>query len=340
MSPSPVRCEVSIASSAGTLPAEGGTATIAITTEAECGWTAATQAPWIARLAPDRGQGAASVVVEAAPNAGPPRSTIVTIAGQSLTVQQASGCTYRVEPLSLIASSQGAAADLTITTHEGCVWSAVSQVPWIAVSSGASGAGSGVVTLSIGTNATPPRKGTVSVAGQTVSIEQASGCSYAVTPATVNVAATASDVNVSVGAGDGCTWSAVSLSPWITLLSSPSGVGSGSVTFRADANTGPLRTGSVVVEGQVIAVHQAQGCTYVLSTTSLAFGFLGGTSIVGVTTASGCAWSAASSDSWIQVNAPGQGSGSGSVTIGVGPSFATRTGTVTIGGRPLTVRQN
>jgi hypothetical protein len=279
-------------------------------------------------------------VVEAALNAGPPRSTVVTIAGQSLTVRQASGCTYRVEPLFLIASSQGAEADLTITTHDGCVWSAVSQVPWITVTAGASSAGTGVVTLSIGANATPPRQGTVSVAGQTVSIEQVSGCSYAVTPATVNVAASAGDVNVSVGAGDGCTWSAVSLSPWITLLSSPSGIGSGSVAFRVEANTGPQRTGSVIVEGQVVTVQQTQGCTYVLSTTSLAFGFLGGTSIVGVTTAPGCAWSAASSDSWIQVNAPGQGFGSGSVTIGVGPSFATRTGTVTIGGRQLTVRQN
>jgi trimeric autotransporter adhesin len=335
-----VRCDVSIASDAGTLPAGGGTATIAVKTEPECDWTAATQAPWITRLTPGRGQGPASIVAEAGSNAGPPRSAIVTVADQSLTVQQASGCAYGVEPLSLVASSQGSEAVLTIATHEGCVWSAVSQVPWIAVVAGATGAGSGVVTLAIESNATPPRQGTVSVAGQTVTIDQVSGCTYAVAPATVSLPAAASDASVSLAAGAGCAWGAVSLSPWVTLLSSPSGVGSATVSFRAAANIGPARTGSLVVEGQVVTVQQAEGCTYALSTTSLTFGFLGGTGIVSISTAPGCAWTATSGNEWIQVNAPGQGVGSGSVTIGVAPSFATRTGTVTIAGQQLMVRQN
>ena len=314
--------------------------TISVATAPECAWTAAVTAPWITRLTPGAGQGPASLVVEAAPNGGPPRSAVITIADQTFTLLQASGCSYSIEPLSLTAPSHGAALSVTVTTHDGCAWDAVSQAPWIAVEGGAAGSGTGTVALTVAENATPPRQGSVIVAGHTVRVEQASGCTYEITPDSIDVPADGGEATVLVRAGAGCLWSATSTGPWVAIVSAPGGAGDGAVTVRAAANTGPPRTGTVAVEGQVVTIHQASGCSYAVSPPMLAFGLLGGTGTASITTAPGCTWRATTQDSWIRLVSDGQGTGSGSITIGVGLSFATRTGTVTIEGQRLSVRQN
>jgi uncharacterized repeat protein (TIGR01451 family) len=69
----------------------------------------------------------------------------------------------------------GGTTDVSVTSAAGasCTWNAVSNASWIHVTGGASGAGSGTVNLSIDANTTgSPRTGTLTIAGQTVSLFQ------------------------------------------------------------------------------------------------------------------------------------------------------------------------
>ena len=55
----------------------------------------------------------------------------------------------------------------------GCTWTAVSQVPWIVITSGASGSGDGSVVGTVEANTTgAARTGTVLIAGLTFTVTQ------------------------------------------------------------------------------------------------------------------------------------------------------------------------
>jgi hypothetical protein len=55
-----------------------------------------------------------------------------------------------------------------------------------------------------------------------------------------------------------CGWTATTGTPWITITSSPaSGTGSGSVSYTVSPNSGALRTGSLTIGGQSVAITQA-----------------------------------------------------------------------------------
>ncbi|MDP2052259.1 MAG: hypothetical protein Q8L75_01385 [Acidobacteriota bacterium] len=69
----------------------GGTATIGVTTNAGCAWTAASSSSFVnvTSAASNSGPGTASLAV--AENTGNARSATLTVAGQSVTVNQAAG---------------------------------------------------------------------------------------------------------------------------------------------------------------------------------------------------------------------------------------------------------
>jgi hypothetical protein len=60
--------------------------------------------------------------------------------------------------------------------------------------------------------------------------------------------------------GGACGWSAFDDASWITITSSASGIGSGSVGYRVAANTGPARTGHIYAAGLTHTVTQEAGC--------------------------------------------------------------------------------
>ncbi|MGH9721143.1 MAG: InlB B-repeat-containing protein, partial [Bryobacteraceae bacterium] len=63
-----------------------------------------------------------------------------------------------------------------LTTGSNCAWTAASNAPWIAVLSGANSAGTGAASFSIAPNTTnAARVGTLSVAGQTFTVNQTAG---------------------------------------------------------------------------------------------------------------------------------------------------------------------
>jgi uncharacterized repeat protein (TIGR01451 family) len=77
-------------------------------------------------------------------------------------------------PANIAVGAAGGAQNVSVTSaSSACTWNAVSNASWIHVTGGASGAGSGTVNLNNDPNTTgSARTGTLTVAGQTVSIFQ------------------------------------------------------------------------------------------------------------------------------------------------------------------------
>ncbi|MFO0753176.1 MAG: choice-of-anchor D domain-containing protein [Thermodesulfovibrionales bacterium] len=85
-------------------------------------------------------------------------------------------------------------------------------------------------------------------------------------------------------------------------------------------------------------------CTYSISPTSLSVSAAGSSNSISVTSPGSCTewtWSAESGASWITINSGATGSSNGTVTLTVAPSteLTSRTGSVSIAGRTLTVTQ-
>ena len=85
----------------------------------------------------------------------------------------------------------------------------------------------------------------------------------------------------------------------------------------------------------------ASSCTFSISPTANSSNSAGGTGTVGVATQAGCVWNANSSVSWVVITSNSLGTGNGTVNFSVlaNPNGTSRTGTLTAGGKILTVNQ-
>jgi hypothetical protein len=143
----------------------------------------------------------------------------------------------------------------------------------LSVTSGASGAGNGSISIAYTDNYDAPRESVVMVrwptptAGQNVHVAQA-GCRYGVSRKAIDVDAAGgtasfdvlqqSDPTTCGGATqDRCIWTAVSNAPWITITSSMPRAGDNPVSFAVAPNTSTSsRTGTIVVRDQVVTITQ------------------------------------------------------------------------------------
>jgi hypothetical protein len=99
---------------------------------------------------------------------------------------------------------------------------------------------------------------TISIAGQTHTVTQSSGCTFSINPTSDHPSKNPqTGVTINVTAGAGCTWTAVSNDTWITVLTGASGTGNGTVTFSVSNNsTGSNRTGTITIAGRTFTVTQ------------------------------------------------------------------------------------
>jgi hypothetical protein len=346
---SPTQCSYAISAPDAVIGASGGTGSVSVVAAGACAWVASSNAAWITVTSGTTGSGGGVVAFSVAPNTGPARSGTITVASQVFTVHQAAApvpCTYAISPPDVTVAETGGAGTVAVTAASGCAWTASSNAPWIAVTSGAAGSGNGAVAFTVAANSGPARSGTISAAGQTFTVNQraaAAPCSYSITPPDTTVAADGGLGSIAVTAGAGCAWTATSNAPWIAITSGAGGSGPGAVAFSVAANTGPARSGTITVAGQTFTVNQAAAplpCTYAISPPDATVGDTGGAGTVAVTAAAGCAWTAASTASWITVTSGGNGSGDGVVGYSVAANTgAERTGTIAVAGQTFTVRQ-
>ncbi len=176
-------CTFSISPSSQTFLAAGGTGTVTVTARNGCAWTATSGASWVTITSGAQGTGNGSVVFAVAANTGVARSTTLTVAGQTVTITQDAPaspppppppvCSYTVSPLTTSVAAGGGTLGIGVTTTASCAWFATSNVTWMTIASGETGTGSGTVNVSVASNTGGARTGTLTVAGQTVTVNQA-----------------------------------------------------------------------------------------------------------------------------------------------------------------------
>ncbi len=298
----PTPCSVTVDASALSSPfaTAGGFAGINITANGgNCSWTASSGATW-ATLAPLGGSGNGSIIVTASSNSSSasPRSTNITVAGQTIPISQAgTTCTYNLGSSTASVPFGGGAGSVTVTAPAVCGWSASLDptAPWLGItSSGSAGTSDVSFTAAPNPNDTP-RSGTLTIAGQPYTVTQgAAPCNYVLSGSNTTVASTQTSSSFTFStAATGCTTTAVSYSNWLTVNTntSPDGM-SGSVDFTAAANTsGSTRMGTIQFGGQTFTVSQTgAACAYslgsygiLLSKNSASGNVLGSPSALGCT---------------------------------------------------------
>ena len=259
--PSPTKCQVALTAPPTALAGGGGTGTVSVSTQPECAWSARADASWISGLSPASGQGNGQVSFEVPANPqASARQGAIAVNDNRVSIDQEGMCTFEVTPLTQSVAAGGGTGSVTVTTAAGCAWTSSSNAPWITVTSGEAGTESGSVGFSVSTNADSERTGTITIAGQTVTVTQSaasSQCSYTVSPMSWSISASGgTGAPVAVSASGGCAWTATSNAAWITITSGAKDAGRGSVVFTVAANTGAQRTGTLSIAGKTFRLTQ------------------------------------------------------------------------------------
>ncbi len=256
-------CGYTLSVTSQTFGPAGGTATVSVTANAGCAWTATTAATWITIVSAATGSGAGSVAFTVDPNIElSSRTSTVLIAGQTLPVTQSPvGCTITIAPTIAAVGLGGGSGSLSVTAPSSCGWSATSRADWIAITSGGTGVGDGIITYAA--DPAPPlttsRSGTLTIDGQNVEVIQSSVPTLMVTEPTSATAFSARSpflrlAGVAAGSAgiDAVTWSndrggsgtATGTTSWVARRI-PLKSGINTVTVTATGTASPSR-GSVV----------------------------------------------------------------------------------------------
>ena len=175
-------------------------------------------------------------------------------------------CTYSVSPNGTV--DVGAAAsylDFTVTTGSDCPWGIVSNTSFIVPDTTGGTAitqlfGSGELDMIVKLNTGDARSGTVTVAGQTVTVDQAAGvaCQDVVNPTIEFYTATGGTGSVAVEPNPAsCPWTASSDSSFLTITTGASGNYAGQLYYAVAADPGAARTGHILVGSQIFTIIQS-----------------------------------------------------------------------------------
>ncbi len=346
-------CVTSVSPTSFSYDASGGQGSVSVVAPSNCSWTSASNVSWITITSGASGTGNGKVKYNVAANTGQAsRSGVVAIGKRLHRVTQAPGvvpCTYQIAPTNQNFGINGGNGSVNVTAPNNCNWTAVSNASWITVTLGSTGSGNGVVNYQVDANASIPRSGTITIAGQTFTVTQdgsgGGNCNYSLIPSSVNVPPSGGTGSFQVVVAAGCNWTAVPNVSWITVTAGNAGSGSGTVSYQVDANgTATQRSGAIVVAGQQFTVTQdgSASCSFTVTPTFLSFTGAGGTGTVQVFTAPNCNWTASSPVSWVTITSGASGTGNGNVSLSVAsnPTGTTRQTTLTIAGTSVTIKQS
>jgi hypothetical protein len=187
------QCRYEVTPASQNIGSNGGPLSARIATSAECTWTATADVNWITLTSPATGSGNATVTFTVRLNDGAQRTGTLTLAGQRSSVTQASSpapppppppsppppppppaCSYSISPTSDNVTANDGSGSVSVTaTPSTCTWTAVSNAAWLTVAGGTR-TGNGSVDYRVGLNLGPPRTGTLTIAGRTFTVIQAS----------------------------------------------------------------------------------------------------------------------------------------------------------------------
>jgi hypothetical protein len=185
--------------------------------------------------------------------------------------QRAGGgpCSLAVTPSVFTFAASGGSGSVLVDTPAQCSWGAATLASWITLLPGSTCArvgdvvtcprGPRQITFTVASNAGGARNAAISVGSGTVNVTQSGfTCTVSLGSSRATVGSAGGDRSVAVGAPSGCSWTAASDAPWLTILSA-TGAGAGGVRFRVAPNTGTPRTGHLTIGGEVFPVTQDAG---------------------------------------------------------------------------------
>ena len=188
----------------------------------------------------------------------------------------------------------------------------------------------------------------VNLGGSISRIDPVGGqCTDSIAPTNASYTTAGGTGSLSVTAGTGCGWTAVSNdTSWLHVTAGANGNGNGTVNYSVDPNSGSApRTGTLTIAGKTFTVAQdgVPTCTFSISPTRVTLTASGGGGTVTVTAPQGCTWAAVSNVPWITITDAGTGNGNSTVSYSVDVYTGkpkNRNGTATIAGATFSVKQS
>jgi uncharacterized repeat protein (TIGR01451 family) len=164
-----------ISPTSASYPADGGEGIVNVTAPSNCPWQVVSNDPWLIVTSGSLGLGMGTVSYDVEVNTtGSPRIGTLTIAGLTFTVNQSNvSCQFTLMPTSEAFPAEGGGGSVSVTTQPGCTWKAISNDSWIVPGDG--GVGSGTANYTVEANSGSPRTGTMTIGGQTFTVDQAGG---------------------------------------------------------------------------------------------------------------------------------------------------------------------
>ncbi len=262
-------CTFELGQDSGTFTAAGGSASVSVITSNGCDWTATNNDNFITITSGQSGSGNGTVHYTVAANSSTnPLVGTMTIAGEMFTVTQAGApavgaCTFTLTPTVVKMTDKGGKKSISVkAVGTDCAWTAVSNDSFITITAGTNGTGNGKVSFTVGGNTnTTAQIGTLTIAGESVTVTQApGGCTFRLSPKNAKLLAKGGTKTVRVTPNlSDCAWTAVSNSGFITITSGSTNIlGKGEVSFNIGTNeTSNILTGSMTIAGQTYTVIQA-----------------------------------------------------------------------------------
>ncbi|HVM60721.1 MAG TPA: choice-of-anchor tandem repeat GloVer-containing protein [Verrucomicrobiae bacterium] len=262
-------CTYQLSTTNDNFSASGGSSTVGVIASNGCAWSAMSNDGFITITGSTNGTGNGTVHYTVAANTSSNAlSGSMTIAGLTFTVTEdgagssTGSCTFTVSPTTITMTEKGGKKSVSVKTKgTSCDWTAVSNDSFITITAGASGTKSGKVEFMVpGNTNTTALSGTITVAGQTVTVNQAlGGCTFKLGPKSGKIKSTGGTGKITVNPNlSDCDWTASTTNSFITITSGSSGTGKGTVTYTVPANaTTNVLTGTITVGGQAFTVTQA-----------------------------------------------------------------------------------
>ena len=254
-------------------------------------------------------------------------------------------CLTTLSPLTRFHGFAGSTGVIAVTVGPKCHWDVVNTNDWVVILSETNGISSGDVIYQVLPNpAFAERSGYVQIGDDAFLVRQHEvDCSYSVSPMGRFHGYGTGNNTFKVTAKAGCAWTVTNTNSWMTITGGSSGVATGTVSYALSENrvTG-RRTGNIQVADQVFTVQQwGTNCEVALSASSHTHSELSETGLVSITTASGCTWSVANTNTWITLTTLDHGTNNGnfSYLVAANPTLDPRSGVLTVGNQTFTVTQ-
>jgi hypothetical protein len=157
--------------------------------------------------------------------------------------------------------ANGGTGTVDVVTAADCSWAAISNTPFLTITSGASGKGNGTVSYAVDGNPSPSfRTGTLDIAGSTFTVAQegtAADCVYFPSRSAEFFPVNGGTGTVDIVTAADCSWVAISNTPFLTILSGAAGTGNGTVSYAVEASpSASVRTGTVDIARLTFTVFQ------------------------------------------------------------------------------------